>query len=153
METIRWFRRLQLWATGDWQLHHDSVPTHTSHLMRFFWEMSDNPGDQSAPLQARFGALWLLAFPQIKITFEREEISDHPWDSGKYYGAADGNWENSVKSQGAYLEGDWGIIVPCTMFLISCIFHNCLYFSYYMAGYFLDWPHMTNVCIYTYIMK
>ena len=28
------------------------------------------------PLQLRFGALRLLAFPKIKITFEREEISD-----------------------------------------------------------------------------
>ena len=30
------------------------------------------------PLQPRFGALWLLAFPKIKITFEREGISDQP---------------------------------------------------------------------------
>ena len=24
----------QLWATGDWQLHHDNVPTHASHLLQ-----------------------------------------------------------------------------------------------------------------------
>ena len=42
-----------------------------------------------SPLQPRFGALWLLAFPQTIITFEREEISDHRWDSGKYDQAAD----------------------------------------------------------------
>ena len=37
------------------------------------------------------------------------------------------------------LKGDWGIIVLCTMFLVSCIvFSKCLYFSYYMARYFLD---------------
>ena len=30
-------------------------------------------------------------------------------------------------------EGDWSVIVLCTMFLVSCIFFNkCLYFSYYM---------------------
>ena len=33
---FRWFRRLQLWATGDWQLCHDNVPTHASHLMQSF---------------------------------------------------------------------------------------------------------------------
>ena len=55
-----------------------------------------------ARLQPRFGVLWLLAFPQIKITFEREESSDHWWDSGKYDGAADGNWENRVRSHSAY---------------------------------------------------
>ena len=37
--------------------------------------------------------------------------------------------ENCVRSQGAYFEGDWGDIVLCTMFLISCIFFNkCFYF-------------------------
>ena len=27
-----------------------------------------------------------------------------------------------VRSQGAYFEGDWGVVVLCTMFLVSCIF-------------------------------
>ena len=40
-----------------------------------FDKTSNHPGD-SAPLQPRFGALWLLAFPKINTTFEREEISD-----------------------------------------------------------------------------
>ena len=31
---FRWFRRLQPWATGDWQLHHNHVPAHTSHLVQ-----------------------------------------------------------------------------------------------------------------------
>ena len=58
-------------------------------------------------------------FPKTKITWEIEEISDRQWDSGKYDRAAGGNWENCVRSQGAYFEGDWGIIVQCTMFLVS----------------------------------
>ena len=29
-----WFRRLQLWAAGDWQLHHSNTPAHSSHLMQ-----------------------------------------------------------------------------------------------------------------------
>ena len=102
----------------------------------FFGETSNHPGD-SAPLQPRFGTLWLLAFPKTKNTFEREQISDHQWDPGKYDGATDSNWENCVRSQGAYFEGDWGIIFLCTMFLVSCIFFNkCLYFSCYMLDTF-----------------
>ena len=31
---FRWFRRPQLWATGDWQLHHDNVPAHASRLVQ-----------------------------------------------------------------------------------------------------------------------
>ena len=83
----------------------------------------------------------LVAFPKTKITFEREELSDLWWDSGRYDRVTDGDWENCVRSQGAYFEGDWGIIVLCMMFLISRIFFKkCLYFSYYLAGYLLDRP-------------
>ena len=87
------------------------------------------------PLKPRFGTLWLLAFPKTKNTFEREEISDLWWDSGKYNGTADGDWENCVKSQGAYFEGDWGAFVLCTMFLVSSSI-NVSYFPQHMAGYF-----------------
>ena len=83
----------------------------------FFGKTSNHPGD-SVPVQP-FGALQLLAFPKTKIIFERKKISDLWWDSGKYNGAADGDWENCVRSQGAYLEGDSGILVLCTMFLVS----------------------------------
>ena len=123
-------------AASSWQHTYSCITFHEE----FFCETSNYPGD-SAPLQPRFDALWLLAFPKTKITFEKEEISDHQWDSGKYDRAADGDWKNCVRSQGAYFEGDWGILVLCTVFLPSCNFINkCLYFSYYMAGHLLDRP-------------
>ena len=75
-ETIWMTQKATAMATSDWQLHHDNMPAHASHLMQSFGETSNHPGD-SAPLQPRFGALQLLAFPQTKITFEKEEISDH----------------------------------------------------------------------------
>ena len=88
----------------------------------FFGKTSDHPGD-SAPLQPIFGALWVLASPKTKITFEREEISDGLQDSGKYNGAADGNWENCVRSQGASCEGDWGVVslsyVQCFLYFLQ----------------------------------
>ena len=37
---------------------------------------------------------------------------------------------------------DWGIIVLCTMFLVSCIFSKCFYFSHYLARYLLGRPHI-----------
>ena len=95
-------------AVGNWWLAAASWQRScscTTSCAGFFGKTSNHPGD-SAPLQPRFGALGLLAFPQTKTTFEREEISDHWWDSGKYDEAADGNWENCVRSQGAYFEGD-----------------------------------------------
>ena len=73
-------------------------------LCRDFGEPSNHPG-VSARLQPRFCTLQILALPKTKITFERGEISDCR-DSGKYYGAAYGDWENCVRSQGVYFEED-----------------------------------------------
>ena len=95
-----WFRRLQLRATGDLQLHHNNTPAHTSHLVQSVL-LKLHITQVTVPLQPRCATLWLLAFPKTKITFEREQISDHQWDSGKYDGAGDGYWENCVRSQGS----------------------------------------------------
>ena len=62
-----------------------------------FGETSNHPGD-SAQIQPRFGTLRLLAFPKPKITFERGEISDHWWDSGKCNRAADGDSNRILQS-------------------------------------------------------
>ena len=145
METIRMIQKAT--AMGIWWLAASSRQHACScitSLEEFFGETSNHPGD-SVSLQPRLDTMWLLAFPQSKITFEREEISDHRWELGKYNGAADGNWENCVRSQGAYFEGDWGVIVLCAMFLVSCVFFTkCLYFSYYMSGYFLTGLDITS---------
>ena len=108
-----WLRRPRLLEMGSFVMTMHLLMYHVS--CRVFGETSNH----SAPLWSRFGALWLLAFPKTKITFEREEISDHQWDSGKYDGAADGNWENYVRSQGAHFEGEWGVIALCIMFLVT----------------------------------
>ena len=101
-KVVGWFRRPQLWVAGGRQLHHCNVPAHASRLVQSFLAKHQI----IATLQPRFVALRLLAFPRTKITFERREISDHPWYSGKYDRAADGDWENCVRSQGADSEGD-----------------------------------------------
>ena len=132
-------------AMGNWWLAAPSWQCTSSCIIspaEFFGETSNLPGD-SVPLQPRFDTLWLLAFPRTTVTFEREEMSDCWWDSGKYDLAADGEWGNCVRSQGTYFEGNWGIIVLCTKFLVSCIFFNkCLHFSYHLSGYLLDRPRI-----------
>ena len=111
-------------AASSWKRAHSCIMSHAE----FFGETSNHSGDSALP-QPRFGALWLLDFLKTKIIFARVEISDCWWDSEKYDGAADGDWENCVRSQGAHFEGDWGIIVLYTMFPVSYIFFNkCLYF-------------------------
>ena len=91
-------------GTGDRQLHHNNVPARASHLVQnFFCKTANRPG-HSATLQPRSVTLQLLTLPKTKITFEREETDDEFQE--KYNGAADGDWENCVRSQGAYFGGD-----------------------------------------------
>ena len=103
------------WLAASLRQHTHSCIT---SYAEFFGKTSNHPSD-SAPLQPILATLWLLAFPQTKITFQKEEISDHWWDSGKYVGAANGDWVDCVRSQGAYFEGDWGVIFLSTMSLVS----------------------------------
>ena len=79
-------------SMGNWWLAASSEQCAFSYIMPpagFFGETSNRPGGSSPPLQPRFGALQLLAFPKTKVTFERKEISDCQSDSGKYKGTAD----------------------------------------------------------------
>ena len=138
METIGMIQKAA--AMGNWWLAASSQQYARSCIMshaEYFGETSNHPGD-SVLLQPRFGTLWLLAFPQTKITFEREEISDRWWDSGKYDGAADGNWENCVRSQAAYFEGDWGIIVLCTRFLVSSLINFSIFHITWLDTFWRD---------------
>ena len=138
-----WFRRPQLWTTGDWQLYHDNMPTHASRLMQSFFVRYQITQVTQPPYSPDLVPWNFWLYPKTKITIEREEISDHWWDSGKYNGAADGDLENCVRSQSAYFEGDWGVIVLCTMFLVSSsinvsIFHITWLDTYTNSVIFLN---------------
>jgi len=80
------------WDAADWacvlcdrRIHNDrasrwassrqcACPFYSSRA-GFLGKGPHHPG-LSAPLQPRFGSLWLLVFPKAKITVEREEISE-----------------------------------------------------------------------------
>ena len=60
---FRWLRRLQLWATGDWQLHHSNVPAHASCLLQLFGKITHVTQPHYSPDLAP-GDVWL--FPKLK---------------------------------------------------------------------------------------
>ena len=127
-KVVRWFRRLHLWATGDWQLHQDNVPTYALHLMQSFLvkhHVTQVAG--SAPLQPRLGALWLLAFPKTKNhlgkgrDFRPSLMRLRKIRGGSWW------WLGELVPRGLLWKG---LRCHCPMYNISCIFFNeCLYFS------------------------
>ena len=95
----------------------------------------------------RFGALWLLAAPKTKITYEREKdfrlsvgFRRIQWGSWLWLGEL-------CEVPRCLLWRELRRHCPNTMFLVSCIFNKCLYFTYHMAGYFLDRPCVINKII------
>ena len=124
-------------ATGNWWLAassqeciHSCIPSHAEIFVKHQITQVTQPPYSPDLAPCNF---WL--FPKLKSSLKkREEISDHWQDSGKYDRAAHSNWRDCVGSQGNYFEGDRGVIVLCTMFLVSVsssinisIFHStCL---------------------------
>ena len=110
---------------------------------KFFGKTSNHPGD-STPLQPRFDTLWLLAFPKTKITFEKGR-DFRPLM--RFRKLRQGSWWQLGELYEVPRCLLWrGLRLHCPVYNVSCIFFNkCLYFSYYIAGYFLG-----RSCIYTY---
>ena len=123
-------------AMGNWWLAASSWQHTRSRITscaEFFDKISNDPGD-SAPLQPRFGALQLLAFSKTKVTFEREEISDHQWDSETYDQAADSDWETVWVSKGPTLKGTEVSLsyVQCFLYLVSSSINVSIFHSIWM---------------------
>ena len=125
-------------ATGSFIMTTRPLTHHV--LCRVFSETSNHP-DDSAPHTAQIWCPMTSGFSQnwnhhwkrrdIRPLMRFRKIQRDSW----------WRWENCVRSPGAYFEGDWGIIVLCTVCFVASIFFNkCLYFSYYMAEYLLDRP-------------
>ena len=56
------------------QIHHEIAPADSTALVQDLFGKASHHTSLSASLQPRFGSLRLLAFPEAKITVEREEI-------------------------------------------------------------------------------
>ena len=138
---FQWFRRPQLWASGDWQLHHDNMPAQASCLLQSVLVKHHITQVTQSPYSLDLVPCDFWLFPKLKSPLK-----------GKRFQTVDEIQENTtgqlmvigrtVWSPKVPTKGDWGVIVLCTKFLESCIlFNKCLQFSYSMAGYLLDRPH------------
>ena len=127
-----WFKRLQPWATGDWQLHHDNTPTHASGLLQSFLAKHQIAQVTQPPYSPDLGPCDFWLFPKLKWPLKGQRFQTPQWYSGQYDGAVDGDWKNNMRFQGAYFED---VIVPCTMFPVSCIFFTKYLYFFSLCGW------------------
>ena len=145
---ISWMsRRPQLWATGDWQLHHNSMPAHASHLMQSFL-MKHQITQVTQPLYSPVLApcdFWL--FPKLKSPLKRKrfQIVDEIQENtmGQLMVTGRTVWGPKVPT----LKGPEASLFLCRMFLETCIFFNkCLYFHITWLNTF--WTDLIYVYVY-----
>ena len=132
-----WFRRPKLWATGEWQLHHDNVPPHVSRVMQRFLEKHQatqvtqpcsNP--DLAPCD-----FWL--FPKLKSPLKGkrfqtiDEIQENT--TGQLMAIGRTVWGPKVPT----LKGTWGVsYIQCFLYLVSSSINVPFFIAH--VGYFPD---------------
>ena len=114
------FRRPQLWSIGDWQLHHDHRTTHASYvvhssLVKHQIAQVTQPHSSPDLAPCDFWPVQKLKSPFKGGDFRLSVIFR------KMLRAADGNWENGVRSQGASLKGAKASLsyVQCFLYLLQ----------------------------------
>jgi len=59
-------KRPEKWRDGDWILHHDNAPTHTSHLVQRFLAKHGNAQLQQPPYSTDLAPCDFFQFPRFK---------------------------------------------------------------------------------------
>ena len=125
-----WFRRPRLWATGDWQLHHDNAPVHASRLVQRFLVKHQITQVTQPPYSPDLVSCNFWLFPKLKSPLKGKkfliigEIQENT--TGQLMAIGRTVW-------GAYFEGGSGVIILCAIFLISSVFFNkCIFHSLWL---------------------
>ena len=138
---FRWFRRTQLWTTGDWQLYHNNVSAHASYLVQFSGKTSNHPGN-SVPLQPSFGVCNFCFFSKLKSPLKGkrlqtiDEIQENM--TGQLMVIGRTVWGPKVTN----LKGTEASLscVQCFLYLVSFSMKTFIFIL--QTGYFLDLPYI-----------
>ena len=132
-------KRLQLWASGDWQLCHNNVPAHSSSLMPSFLA-KHHITQVCQPLCSPDLALcdlWL--FPKLKSRLKGR----------RFVNVTVTQYTSSLCLTADWLvprEGVLGCAVMSPLTGCQVTSRPCNWFSRYsVAGYFLDRPHTIEI--------
>jgi transposase len=116
-----WHKRPTLWASRNWQLHHDNALAHSSHLIQSFLAKHGIPVVCQAPYSPDRAPCDSWLFPKLKRPLKgscsdsREDIMQNAMKElrslpeeafQKCFQQWKERWTKCVESQGAYFEGD-----------------------------------------------
>ena len=79
-------KQLEKWQDGDWILHHENAPTHTSHLVQQFLAKHGTTRLQQPPYSPDLAPCDFFLFPRLKKVLKGhrfEALEDIKWNSMK----------------------------------------------------------------------
>ena len=140
---FRWFRRPQLWVTGDWQLHHDNVPVHASRLVQSFWAKHQITQVTQPPYSPDLVPCNFWLSPKLKSPLK-----------GKRFQTVNEIWENMMGQLMVTGRTVWGPEVPtlkgteaslsyvqCFLYLISSSVNISIFHSTWLDSFWTDLIH------------
>jgi len=116
-------KRPEKWRIGDWVLHHDNAPAHTSHLVQEFLAKHGTAQSQQLPYSPALAPCDFFLFPRLtKVLkghhFEATEdikrnstktLLDIPKEEfAKCFQQWQKRWAKRVAAEGNYVEDIWG---------------------------------------------
>ena len=121
METMQMIQKAKGMVTGDWQLHHDNTPTHSSCLVQSFLMKHPITQVTQPPYSSDLVPCDFWLFPKLKSPLKEkrfqtvDEIQENTMgklmvipkkDFAECFEKWERRRENCVRSQSAYFEGD-----------------------------------------------
>ena len=142
-----WFRRLQLWATSDWQLHDENMPTHASRVEESFLSKHQITLVTRPTYSPDLAPCNFWSFPKLKSPLKRKRFQtvDETLRNTMGQLMAIGR---TVRFQSTYLEGVWGDIVLCTMFLASSSINVSIFHIIWLDPFWTDLIHFQILTAY-----
>jgi hypothetical protein len=72
-----WRKRPDLWASCNWQLHHDNAPAHSSHMIQSFLAKHGIPVVRQAPYSPDMAPCDFWLFPKLKRPLKGSCFDSH----------------------------------------------------------------------------
>jgi len=116
-------KRPEMWKNGDWLLHHNNAPAHTSLVVREFLTKSNMTTVLHASYSPDLAPCDFYVLPEMKLRLKGrrfisiEEIQAEsqqvlntltPEDFNECFQKWQNRWDRCIQAQGDYLKGDGG---------------------------------------------
>jgi len=113
----------EMWKNGDWLLHHDNAPAHTSLVVREFLTKNNVSTVPHPAYSPDLAPCDFYVFPKMKLWLKGrhfasiEEVQAEsqqilnmlmPVDFNECFQKWQNRWDRCIQAQGDYFEGDGG---------------------------------------------